>query len=542
MHRNLSAEALEEAATKGFSAEKEQTLYLQGLYCEVQMKKGDVSRIFDQFECLVETIEEYWEMFEQEEEALSSSNVSMYHSILCVIKGFLMVNPNCLGIERIQEIVVLVAKRCLLSERLLSECFSNVFGMNRGEKSSTSHNYVATFHSTLRLCLTVLYMNCCNHDILTLLKSIHETVRDILHQLKDSQKESAPLLVILLNECIHVVIEEFFGEAVGHSQHMENSDHIPLQPLNINQTDRILNHLVNYSFEMPLQREDDEWLIGQSSNLPMYSNSPKGMISEGGTSPNNDYTQWNFIDSLIHILESSSLQLNDKLRSMQCLFKISMLSESFAFKTLPLFERILVMDPNEDLRSFSVMCLWELMFVHPSLQHYDLMVSVLEEVGVDEVLDITTSEEVNSRSSCSLFELLYGISSFTQKTKYTFLLTAIRMLRHKKCSNPKFEKMLFAFIKGEKVKCEKKDPTVDPFFKKVLSQITLETDTMSIQVVTNNHKRRSGKKQNAKHSSEDLQHITHEHVPSSEPSYSNVETEVISSYNNTNNDIMEEDE
>ncbi|KAG2379494.1 hypothetical protein C9374_006611 [Naegleria lovaniensis] len=507
----------EEVDESGFSPEDAQTLYLQALYCQVQMQKGDVSRIFEHFECSVEAIEEYWEMFSNDKmQALKPSNVSMYHSILCVIKGFLLVNPNCIGIERVQQIVIQVFKRCLLSERMLSNCYRNVFERTRGEQALPSQHYLSNYHSLFKLCLNVLYKCCCNHDILAFLKSIHEPVRDVLFGKVNDEKSVAPLLVILLSECLNAIVEDFFGESALASK-SENAVEDFLPQVNTHQIDCVLNHLVNYSFETPLQIEEDDWIIRQSPASDQISSN-----RNTSSHPKTNHPPWSFMESLIHVLESTSQETNDKLRSMQCIFKISMMSESFAFKTVPLFERVIMMDPEEELRSFSIMCLWELMFVHPSLQHYDLMVHVTDEMeDGSSVEGFEISVETTHNSCCCLFEFLYSISSLTHNTKYAFLITAIRMLRFNKCNNSKFERMLFAFIQTEEMKCEKKDAS-DPFMKKVFSQLALDPDTNSIQVVANKISSR-GRKKKLQSNGLVKDNGTIEHSTSNEPSESHHE-------------------
>ncbi|EFC42393.1 predicted protein [Naegleria gruberi] len=422
-------------------------LYLQALFCEYNTEKQDFQKLFDYFDCSIESIAEMWESIRDGE-----NSTSLFENLLLVMKGFLMVNRNHhVGKEKIEEIVRLILERFLDLNSLLS----NYYQFNLNLKINCNTSLAARERKILSLCLEILFINCCNRDVENMLEGLNLILCHCFARFKSVMNKSLAILIVV-REMVQILIQDVF--TLGRTS---SEDALEVQTLNKNIIDRNINRIVNFEFEFNLS-EYDELIDDEEAN--------------------NQKERIRLIECIITVLEESK-EVSHKLQCIHVLTMIGMLSESYSFKMIPLLEKTVMYEADENLRFASITALWELMTIHPSLQNYNMMLSTDFGNNFEDLEPVA--------DDISLLDFVLSISTLTEHTRRSAILSSIRMMRKQKCLDISIEHKLYSFVEMQKKR--NNDEISDSSLAKYLANFTFESEVKQVILTPKNKKKSNNK-------------------------------------------------
>ena len=426
----------------------EHALFFQALYCEYSLQKGDHLQMFEQFECSLERIEHMWQSTIKDKTL--DQYVSLYHNYLTVIKGFLVSNPNCLGIDDIEDILVDIINRCLGSNNFAPRYFSST-KLTETKESYNQSKVAEKEREILSLALSIVYRSCCHRDLETFLFHTRCVVREyMVNHL--AQSHQALCLIVLFGEVLDILLEDAMKGDGGNEASTEDARIIDSTYLQ-----QKIELLVNFNFGGEIEVTEE---IVEDDNILMEDETFE--MDE----PSLSVLNVRFIDSLI-LLFGKENNPQVKVFAVQCLHKVAVMSEKHSFNLIPLLERLLLMEDNLPIRCMVLTCLWELVFVFPSLQHYDMLLSNHD----FESNFIEPAEE----KSASMLEFLTCISQMHPSTRQVSVLSILRLLRYQRVTDMGIEKTLLKFIQDEKNLSETSESFHLPI-KKILDKYSIEND------------------------------------------------------------------
>ncbi|KAL9656627.1 hypothetical protein ABK040_002898 [Willaertia magna] len=407
--------------------ELKHNLMLKAIFCEYHLKRGNISDMSEEFNCNSNTIIDIWHKIS------NNNSITIQLSILIIIKGLLIIDPNCLQKEELKEICIQLFIQNLINNNLFATTEGNsIFEFNNLNRNKTNvrHQAVADASTTLnnekkekllQLGIELLFVHFYHKRIEEFLIYFREYLRNKLNN-ENIEDNSIEIIIYgkLLLELLNIIINEIY-------KNEETSTNMVIDSIVIKEW---IQTIMN--FNMKEKSFNDILII----NKEFWNDNE--MFKEEDSTVDSTIT---FIHIFHELLQSENV--NEKILAIQCLGRISLLNEEYAFKLYPLFERILFMEDDFKIRNLIVIILWELVFIFPAIQNYSIV------VGMDDNI----MEERDDDGLCggvSLIEMLCGLRNLNKQVQSISILGMIRLLQKDLIVNRQVSERMLNLLKKEK--------------------------------------------------------------------------------------------